>query len=127
MNAKTNQVVTVNFDASQQFTFSPAGQVLISTELGKVTYILMPRPLTARFRSNPVEWVNNETERIPIDQPNGTLVNRAPGRTSISIDTAKAPDTLVFYLFVETRDGQSFGSDPTIVTMRPGGGPSGRR
>ena len=125
MDATTTRhavTVTFNRDASPKFTFDPAGESRISTAFGVVTYLLTPKPLTVRFPSNPVQWIDNETNRRPIDQPKGTEVTRAPGRAAVRIDTAQAPDKLVFFLLVETEDGNFFGSDPTIVTMLPPGG-----
>lgn len=119
MNARTHQI-DVKFDPTTGFTFSPSGEIEITTNRGVVIFTLKESP-AALFPSNPIQWVDDQKK--PIDPPDGATVHRTGLSTTVTI-TPLRPNhsTIRFYLLVQTSNGEFFGSDPTIVTMRPGGG-----
>lgn len=114
----TQHDVRVRFDPStRSVTFEPSSEISIHTASGLVVYSLMA-PARIFFPSNPIQWVDDALQ--PIDTPHGVMVQRSNLSTSILITTADAPPKLSFYVIVQTQGGRFFGTDPTIVTMRPG-------
>jgi hypothetical protein len=122
----TEHSVTVTFDSTttpRNVTFSPDRQIEIATANGLVTYTLEQKGrFEARFPSNPIQWVDGD--RVPIDPPSEATVRRLSDVSTTVQITAPPGITqeFRFYVIVQTQSGRFFGSDPTIVTMRPGGG-----
>lgn len=120
----TRHQVTVNFDSTtnpnrERVSFSSDGRIEITTERGEVTYTLQQAGSRARFPSNPIQWVANNL--MPIAPPPEVTVHRLDDY-NVTVEITAAPGTqeFRFYVIVQTVAGRFFGSDPTIVTMRPG-------
>jgi len=134
--------VTVTFNpviASRRVTFGENAKVEFDNEApGTVTFTLdVTTALQVRFPSNPIQWVRridkdaddggpvDDHNLLPIDPPRGATVSRIDDNTTtvtIASDPNIEKQTFRFYVIVQTMDGRFFGSDPTIVTMRPGDG-----
>jgi hypothetical protein len=123
-----SRTVDVAIDTNNQVTFTGAdidtkGHIHFDADRGKVTFRFSTPATGVSFPSNPIEWVNREGHAI--NQPAGTTVTRQSEATfKIQVVTSE-PKSFHFHVLVQ-RSGQFYASaDPTIVTMRPGGG-SGR-
>jgi hypothetical protein len=122
----TQHDVTVTFDsttAPRVVTFDPADEISIPTELGLVTFTLkLQGTFVARFPSNPIQWVDGNL--MPIDPPRAATVRRLSdvSTTILIVAPPGSTDSFSFYVVVQTQAGRFFGSDPTIVTMRPSDG-----
>jgi hypothetical protein len=111
--------VLVRFDSSRtQFILEPNGEVNIPALSGQVSFPLAS-VATVFYPSNPIQWVDDNLQ--PINPPDGVTIQRDKLNTSITV-AVPAPARLSFYIIVQTTDGKFFGTDPTIVTMRPGDG-----
>ena len=135
----TDAAVDVVFDPTRapggRVTVSKASIDVIARERGRVTFILkvsrgpglepipVPGPVPEpRFPSNPIQWVDNAASRNPIDPPSVASVSRSVTGITIEIETSAQTRTYSFFIILQTSDGRFFGTDPTIVTMRPGDG-----
>ncbi len=131
--------IDVVFDPTRapgnRVTVSKASIDVIARERGTVTFMLKvrqgpgaePTPVAGpvpnpSFPSNPIQWVDNATDHNPIDPPSVASVSRSETRLTIEISTSPRTETYSFFIIVQTSDGRFFGTDPTIVTMRPGDG-----
>jgi hypothetical protein len=127
MDTPTQQTVTVFFvrGGRPKFTYQPAGDIVLS-QLGieRVVFNLSAGART-HFSRDPVQF--RDDQKQPIAQPNGTSFTRTAKQVTVTVNTEEAPEKICFSLIVQTSDGVSFDSDPTIVTMLPPGGGSGRR
>ena len=106
---------TVSFDGLSN------GQIGVHSAVEDIVFQLAA-VATVFFPSNPIQWVDGNLQ--PIDPPSGAVVSRSGNlTTSIRITASEVPSPrLSFYVIVQTLDGRFFGTDPTIVTMRPGDG-----
>lgn len=125
----TQSTVTVMFNAdTKEVSFGGAGfnngQIDLFADVGVLALELMNPPQGVSFPSAPVQFVNTSRLR-PINPPRGASVHRLDGANVALLIIASqvvAPERLSFYVLVQTPDGEFFGTDPTIVTMRPGDG-----
>jgi len=108
----------VTFDSDDEITFrSVEGTVIYTLEVNTA--------LKVRFPSNPIQWVQLVgTELLPINPPDGTMVSRSDDRITVTFTAQEGvtPTTFRFYVIVQTIEGENgrfFGSDPTIIIMRP--------
>jgi hypothetical protein len=119
--------VTVTFEpasAEKRVTFSTEKNIEFTTETGTVTFNLAVKTaLEVRFPSNPIQWVEEVGKDVfrPIDPPSAATVSRKDDLATIEITAPPGVTTFRFYVIVQSADGRFFGSDPTIVTMRPPG------
>lgn len=127
MDFATQQPITVRFvrGAHPRFSFFPTGDILISKPgIEQVSFNLSAPGLRTHFSANPIQFRNDQGQ--PIAQPSGTSFTiDTQNKVTVMVDTAQAPDKICFSLIVQTRDGQFFDSDPTIVTMLPPAGQGG--
>lgn len=123
-----NVDVTVTFNpvsAPKRVSFDKNDQVVFHPPSGKVTFKLkVDTALRVVFPSNPIQWVRQSGgDLLPIQQPSEAAVSRVNDfNTEVTI-TSSTPGDFRFYVIVQTpdsTDGRFFGSDPTIVIMRPG-------
>lgn len=106
----------VSFDMNEQIVFHPPS--------GKVTFKLQVNTaLRVVFPSNPIQWVRQSGgDLLPIQQPSEATVNRVDDFSTEVTITSSVQGDFRFYVIVQTpdsADGRFFGSDPTIVIMRP--------
>jgi hypothetical protein len=124
MDIATQQTITVQFirGGRPKFTFIPAGNIVISKPgIEQVSFNLSAPGHRTRFSANPIQFRNDQGQ--PIAQPSGTSFTIVTQKiVTVTVNTAQVPDKICFSLIVQTRDGVSFDSDPTIVTMLPPGG-----
>jgi hypothetical protein len=131
--ATTPPIVDVNVSSNVvSFTgLNSDNQVGLPLEGGRVVFRLRPDTVgspsapTVGFPSEPIQWTEKVGDDfLPIPNPPGTTVRRVSG-TRAFIDIANStqePQSYSFFVIVQTTGGKFFGTDPTIVTMRPGGG-----
>lgn len=95
------------------------GHIHIDNGRGKITFRLGSD--TASFPSAPIQWTVKEGQVFrPIEQPSAVTVRRVDATNAeIEISTQAAVE-YSFFVIVQTPKGKFFGTDPTIVTMRPG-------
>lgn len=112
--------------ASGRVTFDSDAGITFNAVEGTVLYTLeVNTALKVRFPSNPIQWVQQiGTELLPINPPDGTTVSRRDDRITVTFMAKEgAPATTFrFYVIVQTIEGENgrfFGSDPTIIIMRP--------
>lgn len=123
-----NVDVAVTFNqasAAKRVSFSTNGPIEFKDiDVGTVTFELnVVVALQARFPSNPIQWVDNSDSHNPIDPPRVAEVRRlGDDRVIVEIGALPGTQTYSFFVIVQTSDGRFFGTDPTIVTMRPGPG-----
>jgi hypothetical protein len=120
------QTVTVMADPAQsKVTFIPDGPIefaIPQEQRGRVIFNLQfpTGSATVNFPSDPIQWVDDPNDKHPIDPPSVATVTRLnDSSSSIEIKSLKATKSYYFFVIVQTTDGKFFGSDPTIVTMRP--------
>jgi hypothetical protein len=125
--------VTVKFNdasAPRRITFEPDEDIVFGADSGKVTFTLkVETALRVVFPSNPIQWVQEGDppgDLTPIDPPMEAKVSRMD--FSVTVEITLKPETekkeFRFYVIVQTpdaEDGRFFGSDPTIIIMRPDG------
>jgi hypothetical protein len=109
------------------------GRIFIDTELGQIVFRLQATSVS--FPSSPIQWTVQEpattpgagTVFRPIPQPAEATVLRNSDRETVIEITNQPQETREhsFFVIVQTADGKFFGTDPTIVTMRPDPPPSG--
>jgi hypothetical protein len=122
MDIAIQQTITVFFlrGGRPKFTFKPAGDIVLSKPGIKQVSFNLSSGARTHFSRDPVQFRNDLKQ--PIAQPSGTSFIRTAKQVTVTVDTAQAPDKICFSLIVQTSDGASFDSDPTIVTMLPPGG-----
>jgi hypothetical protein len=119
--------VTATFnpaDAAKRVTFSTDKDIEFKTEIGTVTFKLeVKTALEVRFPSNPIQWVEEVGKGVfrPVDPPSAAAVSRSDDLATVKITAPPGDTTFRFFVIVQSADGRFFGSDPTIVTMRPPG------
>ncbi|HYG63286.1 MAG TPA: hypothetical protein VEL74_11945 [Thermoanaerobaculia bacterium] len=105
---------------------SQDGRILIPTESGLI--VLRLKTSRVRFPSFPIQWTIQQsaappatgTEFAPIAQPSeATVIRKSDRESDIRIVSPEGTREFSFFVLVETPDGKFFGTDPTIVTMRP--------
>jgi len=124
------QNITVTFNPANpgpRVTFSTDKDIkfaITSAESGRVVFHLeVATALQVVLPSSPIQWINNAEEMKPIAPPGVATVDRSgPTTVAITIQGATETTTYSFFVIVQTTDGRFFGSDPTIITMRPGDG-----
>ncbi len=111
--------VTFSTNEAIQFAITP-------TESGRVVFHLeVATALQVVFPSSPIQWIDNPKAMKPIAPPGVATVDRSDSTVSITIQGSADTTSYSFFVIVQTTDGRFFGSDPTIVTMRPGDGSGG--
>lgn len=120
----THRQVYVSLDPTNSVSFKgpgidSKGHIGIPTESGVIAFRL--RSTTVSFPSAPIQWTVKEGQVFrPIEQPSAATVRRVDAtNTEIEISTQEAVE-YSFFVIVQTPNGKFFGTDPTIVTMRPG-------
>lgn len=120
----TQRKVNVMVNEANVVSFGGAGidshsHIHIDTGRGMIAFRL--RSDTVSFPSAPIQWTVREGKVFrPIEQPSTVTVRRVDATNAeIEISTQEAVE-YSFFVIVQTPNGKFFGTDPTIVTMRPG-------
>ncbi len=127
----TEHEVTVTFDsttAPRKVTFTPDSALNVPTARGRVTFNLAVQGnFEARLPIEPHPVGRQRHSQADRSAPAATVTRVNDVSTSVLIEAKPGVvESFSFYVIVQTQAGRFFGSDPTIVTMRPGGGPGGR-
>jgi len=123
--ATTPHIVDVNVSSNVvSFTgLNAANEVGLPLAGGRVVFRL--RTDSVSFPSAPIQWTEKvgEVFRAIPEPPEATVRRVSETRAFIDIlNSTTEPQSYSFFVIVQTTAGKFFGTDPTIVTMRPGGG-----
>ena|ERR1044071_1469795 len=109
------------------------GNIDVATQLGRIVFKL--QDLVPFFPSAPIQWTRRG--QVPLPQ-GGTFFRPLPQPPEATVDRRGDKETVIevtnqpqehrefaFFVLLQTPDGKFYGTDPTIVTMRPEGGSDG--